>query len=206
MTAARRFVAVLALLAAPFTLMAVAASPAGAHPVERCFFGWTVEDGVAVEGSPEDPRHICRDEYHYHLSRNLIIGAATLAALYPLSVRADHDPGGSVAGEGNPPRAMASYRAPPTALPGTAAPPLAGPLLRIPACVPRWLCRSASLAGAGFPARQQHHRDALCRRLRRRYRRWLAHLGAQAPSRRTARPTTTFSSKRPARRGCRLGN
>jgi len=84
MTTARRSLAVLALVALPLTLMAVAASPVGAHPLEHCFFGWTEIDGVAVEGSPEDPRHICRDEYHYHLWRNIIIGAATVSAIYPL--------------------------------------------------------------------------------------------------------------------------
>lgn len=84
MTTAGRSAALLALLALPLTLVAVAASPAGAHPQERCFFGWTEVDGVAVDGSPQDPRHICRDEYHYHLWRNIIIGAATMASVYPL--------------------------------------------------------------------------------------------------------------------------
>lgn len=84
MTTAQRSVALLALLAVSFALLEVTASPAGAHPLEHCFFGWTVIDGVAVEGSPTDPRHICRDEYHYHLWRNIIIGSATVAAMYTL--------------------------------------------------------------------------------------------------------------------------
>lgn len=65
-------------------LLVLAANPAGAHPLERCFFGWTEVDGVPVDGSPENPRHICRNDYHPHPWRNVIIGAATLAALYPL--------------------------------------------------------------------------------------------------------------------------
>ena len=65
-------------------LMVVAASPAGAHPVEHCFFGWMEEDGVPVNGSPDDQRHICYDEYHPHPWRNLVIGTATLSAIYPL--------------------------------------------------------------------------------------------------------------------------
>lgn len=66
-------------------LLVLAANPAGAHPLERCFFGWTEVDGVPVDGSPENPRHICYDEYHPHPWRNVIIGAATIAALYPLT-------------------------------------------------------------------------------------------------------------------------
>lgn len=84
MRTAQRSVALLALLAVSFTLLEVTASPAGAHPLEHCFFGWTEVDGVAVEGSPDDPRHICRHEYHHHPWRNIIIGAATMSAFYPL--------------------------------------------------------------------------------------------------------------------------
>ncbi len=84
-TTAKRSAALLALLALALALTATAASPAGAHPVERCFFGWQEEDGVPVNGSPEDQRHICYDEYHTHLWRNIVIGTATLAALYPLT-------------------------------------------------------------------------------------------------------------------------
>ena len=84
MTTARRSVALLALLALTLILTAVVADPAGAHPLEHCFFGWTEVDGVVVEGSPDDPQHICVDEYHHHVWRDIIVGASTMAAVYPL--------------------------------------------------------------------------------------------------------------------------
>lgn len=83
-TRATAVVLVLATLILTLALMVVAASPVGAHPVERCFFGWTEVGGVPVNGSPDDQRHICYDEYHPHPWRNIVIGIATLSAIYPL--------------------------------------------------------------------------------------------------------------------------
>ena len=65
-------------------LFSVAANPVGAHPLEQCFFGWTEVDGVVFEGSPEDPRHICLNEDHRHVWRDVILGTATLIPLYTL--------------------------------------------------------------------------------------------------------------------------
>ncbi|WP_420622096.1 hypothetical protein [Candidatus Poriferisodalis sp.] len=79
-----------AALAIAFALLSAAASPAGAHPIERCFFGWMEEDGVPVNGSPENPRYICHDEFHRHPWRDgVIIGstsAAVAAALFALII------------------------------------------------------------------------------------------------------------------------
>lgn len=84
MRTARTALLASAIVAVVSVLLSVAATPASAHPIEHCFFGWTEEDGVAVEGSPENPAHICRNEDHRHLWRNIILGTATLIPLYML--------------------------------------------------------------------------------------------------------------------------
>lgn len=76
MTSARQIAALLVLLALPVVLVVVAASPAGAHPPERCFFGWTEVDGAPSEGSPDNPVRICLDQpCHAYSSFNFVGGA-----------------------------------------------------------------------------------------------------------------------------------
>lgn len=109
MTAARRIAALLALLALPVAFVAVAASPAAAHPPERCFFGWTEVDDAPLDGSPDNPVQVCLDQpcsaysslhfvegapddficvwpfgSHRHPWRDGIIRLASFAALCPL--------------------------------------------------------------------------------------------------------------------------
>ncbi len=83
-TNVRAILLVPAALAIVFALLFTSASPAGAHPLEHCSLGWTEVNGVPVEGSPEEPRTICRNDFHRHLWRNIAVSSATFVSLFTL--------------------------------------------------------------------------------------------------------------------------
>ena len=179
-TKVRAILLVPAALAIAFALLFTSASPAGAHPLEHCSLGWTEVNGVPVEGSPEEPRTICRNDFHRHLWRNIAVSSATFVSLFTLLYALIVTPEAFAAGEGNPPRAMAAHAATPPDVPNAATAVLDGALVLIPACLLSWLPASAGVLGVGVPAGERCDGDALRSRLRIRRIRRLADMGAQA--------------------------